>query len=357
MTSLPHDTGTLTLLFQLLVIGVGIIAFGLRRRNKLPEEEMRRKIGEHLEIVGMQGTEEKMPAELSGGMRKRVGIARALILNPDIMLYDEPTAGLDPIMASVIDNLIVRLCDEFGITLLLNTQDHYLPMAPVDIASWAYQAEVVEFNEPGGMMDHYTSALGGLLYIDCRPPISVQPLPAELDGFVLGESLVPKETTETLRESRETVAVGRDVLRQRLPDFDFRTTPLEQAQPFFDEMPAGVRRRIKAQFINRNVCQQARDLLSQPTVDHQRLGELLLEHQRQLRDGIGVSHPKLDALIEASMEAGALGGKLNGSGCGGAMFAHAPGRQQEVKQAIDAAGGRGHIVSVRGGVTVRIDGA
>ncbi len=268
--------------------------------------------------------------------------------------YDCTINGTIPINAGAASSSALTVA---WITLLLNTQDHGLPMRPVDIASWAYEAEVVEFDEPGGMMDHYTSALGGLLYIETNPPISVQQLPAELDSFVVGESLVPKETTAVLRESRQAVAEGLDILRRRLSDFDFRTTPREQAQPLFSEMRAEVRRRIEAQFINRDLCQQARQLLSQPTFDQEQLGELLLEHQRQLRDGIGVSHPKLDTLIEASRQAGALGGKLNGSGGGGTMFAYAPDRQQEVKEAIDAAGGRGQIVSVRGGVSVTVDGA
>ena len=263
--------------------------------------------------------------------------------------YDCTITGTIPINAGAASSSALTVA---WITLLLSTQAHDLPMEPVDIACWAHQAEVVEFEEPGGMMDHYTCALGGLLYINCRPPISVRRLPAQLDGFVLGESLVAKETTATLRESREAVAEGLRILRQRLPEFDFRTTPLEQAKPVFGEMAPSVRQRIAAQFINRDLCQQARRLLSHSTFDQQQLGRLLLEHQCQLRDGIGVSHPQLDRLIEASMAAGAMGCKLNGSGCGGTMFAYAPGRQQEVKEAIDAAGGRGHIVSACGGVTV-----
>ncbi|MCD6352054.1 MAG: GHMP kinase, partial [Armatimonadetes bacterium] len=78
-------------------------------------------------------------------------------------------------------------------------------------------------------------------------------------------------------------------------------------------------------------------------------------HQRQLRDGVGVSHPKLDELIEAAVEAGALGGKLNGSGMGGCMFAYAPGREREVKAAIEEAGGRAYIVSCTGGVHVEVE--
>ena len=93
-------------------------------------------------------------------------------------------------------------------------------------------------------------------------------------------------------------------------------------------------------------------MLGRPSFDEARLGAMLCEHQVQLRDGVGVSHPKLDAMIDAAMEAGALGGKLNGSGCGGTMFAYAPGRQEEVKEAIERVGGKAYIVHLRGGVTV-----
>jgi len=127
------------------------LAFGLRRRNKLPEEEIRRRIAEHLEIVGMQGTEEMMPSELSGGMKKRVGIARALILNPDIMLYDEPTAGLDPIMASVIDNLIMRLRDEFGMTSVVVTHEVDELLSISDRVMMLYQGQIIACDTPAAL--------------------------------------------------------------------------------------------------------------------------------------------------------------------------------------------------------------
>ncbi len=127
------------------------VAFGLRRGSKLSEEELRRKIAEHLEIVGMHDTEEKMPSELSGGMRKRVGIARALILNPDIMLYDEPTAGLDPIMASVIDNLIVRLRDEFGMTSVVVTHEVDELMSISDRIMMLYQGRITACGSPAAL--------------------------------------------------------------------------------------------------------------------------------------------------------------------------------------------------------------
>ncbi len=235
------------------------------------------------------------------------------------------------------------------------TQTGALPERREAIARLAHLAEVVEFGEPGGMMDHYASAVGGLLYIDCREPITVERLPARLDGFVLGDSLQPKDTTGILGTSRRAVEAGLAVLRNRIDDFDFRTTSLEEVEPYLGEMPEESRKRIVANFHNREICREACELLNTEAPDPKRLGDLLYAHHEHLRDGIGVSTPKIDGMLEAAMQAGALGGKVNGSGGGGTMFAWAPGRQQEVKEAIDEAGGRGIIVTPREGVTMVAD--
>lgn len=240
-------------------------------------------------------------------------------------------------------------------SFLLSTQEGDVSRDPADIAMFGYWAEVREFEEPGGMMDHYSSAVGGLLYIDCQQPVTVTHLGAKLEGFVIGDTLVPKNTTGVLRESRAATNAGLATLTESIPDFDFKTIPVEEAKAFFPRMDKDVRRRIEANFVNRDLCQEARKMLSNGHLNPGRLGEMLYGHQVQLRDGIGVSHPKLDQLIEAAMEAGALGGKLNGSGCGGAMFAYAPGKQGEVAEAIRRAGGRAYIVNLRGGVSARSD--
>jgi phospholipid/cholesterol/gamma-HCH transport system ATP-binding protein len=109
-------------LFDSMTVGDNV-AFGLRRRGKRTEAEVQRLVSEHLEDVGLEGLERKMPSELSGGMRKRVGIARAVALRPDILLYDEPSAGLDPIMSAVIDRLIVEVRDKYGVTSVVVTHD------------------------------------------------------------------------------------------------------------------------------------------------------------------------------------------------------------------------------------------
>lgn len=265
--------------------------------------------------------------------------------------YDCTVHGTIPINAGTSSSSALVVA---WTAFLLATQNGNLPHEREDIARFAHMAEVLEFEEPGGMMDHYASAVGGLLYIDCREPITISRLAAHLEGFVLGDSGVPKNTTGTLRSSRDDTRAGLEILRRHIPNFDLRQTPLAEAEQYFDLMPEIVRQRVRANFINRDLCQEARRMLSEPKVtNHARLGQMLYEHHTQLRDGISVSHPRLDELIDVAMEAGALGGKLNGSGCGGCMFAYAPGKQQEVKEAIDKAGGRGFIVSMSNGVEVR----
>jgi phospholipid/cholesterol/gamma-HCH transport system ATP-binding protein len=98
------------------------LALGLRRRD-LSDEEIDDRIHEALALVDLSGNEQRLPAELSGGMRKRVGIARAIALRPRYILYDEPTTGLDPVTSAVIDRLMVRTREHLGVTGVVVTHD------------------------------------------------------------------------------------------------------------------------------------------------------------------------------------------------------------------------------------------
>src|SRR5213083_3544827 len=99
------------------------IAFPLREAGERDRKILRSKVSEMLEVMEMEGQEDKMPESLSGGMKKRVGLARAIIRRPSCVLYDEPTAGLDPVVADSINRLIRRLQERFGMTSLVVTHD------------------------------------------------------------------------------------------------------------------------------------------------------------------------------------------------------------------------------------------
>lgn len=99
------------------------VAFPLRRHRRMDEPSIREAVATRLSLVGLEGKEDVMPAALSGGMRKRVGIARAIALNPEIVFYDEPTSGLDPPTARAVDSLIWRLRAYLGVTSVVVTHD------------------------------------------------------------------------------------------------------------------------------------------------------------------------------------------------------------------------------------------
>ena len=99
------------------------IGFALRREKNLTAAELNRRVSEALDMVELPGTEQKKPSELSGGMRKRVGLARAIVYRPEIVLYDEPTTGLDPVVSDSIDQLIVRVRDRLNVTSVVVTHD------------------------------------------------------------------------------------------------------------------------------------------------------------------------------------------------------------------------------------------
>ena len=109
-------------LFDSLTIGDNV-AMGLRKEGRLGESEIMKRVGQALELVDLPGVETKYPAELSGGMRKRVGIARAIARQPKYIMYDEPTTGLDPVTSAIIDQLMIRMREKLRVTSIVVTHD------------------------------------------------------------------------------------------------------------------------------------------------------------------------------------------------------------------------------------------
>jgi phospholipid/cholesterol/gamma-HCH transport system ATP-binding protein len=99
------------------------VAFPLREHSKLKEREIKDKVLDKLKVLGLEGTDQRFPSQLSGGMRKRVGLARALMLEPEVLMYDEPTSGLDPITTRTVDEMILETRDRFGVTSVVISHD------------------------------------------------------------------------------------------------------------------------------------------------------------------------------------------------------------------------------------------
>jgi phospholipid/cholesterol/gamma-HCH transport system ATP-binding protein len=118
------------------------VGFRLLEQTNQPLAAIGAVVAEKLRLVGMQGTEARMPAELSGGMQKRVGIARALVGDPQILLYDEPTSGLDPVIAATIDELIVALRDELGVTEIVVSHDVHSVLRFADRMALLYEGAI-----------------------------------------------------------------------------------------------------------------------------------------------------------------------------------------------------------------------
>lgn len=125
------------------------VGFGLRQQTRLSEEEIRRVASEKLALVGLKNVEDLMPAELSGGMRKRVSLARAIAMEPEILLYDEPTTGIDPIMADAINDLIVQMKEKLNVTSIAITHDMKSAYKIADRIAMLYQGKIIEVGTPG----------------------------------------------------------------------------------------------------------------------------------------------------------------------------------------------------------------
>ena len=129
-------------LFDSMTVGENI-AFPLRRHSRLGEGEIDDAVALRLEQVGLPGIEEQMPASLSGGMRKRVSLARAVVMEPDIVLFDEPNSGLDPVTSDEIDALIGRMKEELGMTFIVISHDIVGAFAVADRIAMLYNGDLV----------------------------------------------------------------------------------------------------------------------------------------------------------------------------------------------------------------------
>jgi phospholipid/cholesterol/gamma-HCH transport system ATP-binding protein len=124
------------------------VAFPLREHTKMPEKEIRPKVIDRLSDLGLNDVDRKMPGELSGGMRKRVGVARALMLEPEILIYDEPTTGLDPVLSRSVDDLIIDMQRRYNVTSVVISHDMATVFRIGHRVSMLYKGQIVATGTP-----------------------------------------------------------------------------------------------------------------------------------------------------------------------------------------------------------------
>lgn len=149
-------------LFDYLNVSENVL-FGVRRQRKLSSTQAKELVAQQLEAVGLTGIEDLMPNELSGGMRKRVGLARALATEPKVLLYDEPTSGLDPVTAYSIDQLIVETRDRTGATSVVVSHDVTSVLRVADRIAFLEKGRVLFLGTPAEFRESHESAIADLV--------------------------------------------------------------------------------------------------------------------------------------------------------------------------------------------------
>jgi len=215
---------------------------------------------------------------------------------------------------------------------------------PDKIAEIAYKAEVLEFGQPGGMMDQYSTSMGGMIYLEFEPKIAVFPINPIPGNFVLGDSLEKKDTQGILRLCKNSRLRIINKLKNNDPKFSLNSIDNSDITSFAKLLTENDLEILQGTIKNRDILRQALAELQSINPHYPVIGRLLTKHHAILRDVLKVSTSKIEAMLEAALNAGALGGKINGSGGGGCMFAYAPKNPEIVAEAIEKVGGKAHIV-------------
>ncbi len=253
--------------------------------------------------------------------------------------YDITLTSTVPINAGVSSSSAVVVA---WIHFLLKAYGCDHEVTPAFLARLAYEAEVIEHHSPGGRMDQYTSAIGGIIYIDTSKSEAFSKINHPIDGMILGESGIPKQTVGVLGDLRGKALAAVNEVKKALPDFDLEKATIETRSEHLKLVSDDLKPFFYAAIENHRVTKEAMKAFQKETLDLKTIGVLMNAHHKVLKESLGVTVPLIDTMIDAALEAGAYGAKIVGSGGGGSIVAIAPeNKKEEVINAILKSGAKG----------------
>ena len=175
------------------------VAFPLRQHTRKKESEIRDIVDEKLGMVGLRGAEKKLPGEISGGMKKRAGLARALVLDPEIVLFDEPDSGLDPVRTAFLNELTMDLNRQLKATFIVVTHDIATARKVSDYIGMLYRRNLVRFGPAREMFESEIPVVRQFLTGDTEGPIGMSEEKDATKGVVSSSGMTAKETEEAER--------------------------------------------------------------------------------------------------------------------------------------------------------------
>jgi phospholipid/cholesterol/gamma-HCH transport system ATP-binding protein len=204
------------------------VAFPLREHTRTGEKEIRQIVSQKLEMVGLTGAERKLPGEISGGMKKRAGLARALVLDPQIILFDEPDSGLDPVRTAFLCELIRDLNRQLESTMLVVTHDIAAARRVSDYIGMLARRHLVQFGTANEMFESDIPEVRQFLAGDTEGPIGMA---EEKDQDIVSTSGMSADQTEELER---TAGAGREVRREGDGQAEQETDRAEEPSTMFD---------------------------------------------------------------------------------------------------------------------------
>ncbi|MBU3012171.1 galactokinase [Polaribacter vadi] len=214
-------------------------------------------------------------------------------------------------------------------------------LTPENISQLAFEAEVLEFNNPGGKMDQYSIGLGNIIYLETGDDFSYNVLKAPLTGLIMADSGVPKETTALLKRLKTNSWLAIEEVKKKIPNFKVETANFDDLQKYLDCISSDLKPYLEAAIGNFNVTKKALTEFKKDKIDLVKIGKLMTQHHHYLKNLLKITVPKIDAMIDAAVNSGALGAKIVGSGGGGSIAVLSPKNKEiAIKKALFNAGAK-----------------